>query len=72
MAAESPGASNVVVGQLVGRFMKKLEEVPDDDDWQESDGWIRKMVLVHPEKGSQSQVYEVRDGKMHKSDSPGP
>ena len=42
MAAESPGVSNVVVGQLVDRFMKMMEEVADNEDWQESDGWIGK------------------------------
>ena len=72
MAGESAGVSNVVLGQLVDRFMKKEEEDADDDYWQESDAWIGAMVLVHPKKGSQPHLYEVPDGKMLKSDSPGP
>lgn len=48
---------------LVDQFMKKVEEVADDEDWAESDGWLGMMVLTDP-KGDQRYVYAISAGKM--------
>lgn len=62
---------NTRVALLVDRFMAEVERVADDEDWAESDGWVGRMVLWSP-KGQQTYTYEIRDGKMNKSDSQGP
>jgi len=62
---------NPRIAQLVDRFMGEVERVADDGDWAESDGWVGCMVLGD-DKGKQTYVYEIRDGKMQATDSPGP
>lgn len=59
------------VSKLVNRFMAEVERVADDEDWRESDGWVGRMILWSPE-GQQTYIYEIRDGKMHESQSQGP
>jgi hypothetical protein len=51
--------------------MAEVEQVADDEDWRESDGWVGRMVLWDG-KGKQTYVYEIRDGKMRATDSTGP
>ena len=43
-----------MVAQLVDQFMAKVEEVAEDDDWRESDGWVGRMILKDPDKGKQA------------------
>jgi hypothetical protein len=66
---ESPRQS-LRVKLLVDQFMKKVDEVADDDDWAESDGWLGKMVLTDP-AGDQTYVYEISEGKMAAADQDG-
>ena len=61
-----------MVAQLVDRFMAKVEEVADDDDWRESDGWVGRMILKDPDKGDQPYVYAIKEGKMVRTNSQGP
>jgi hypothetical protein len=60
------------VHSLVQWFMAQVEQVADDQDWAESDGWVGKMVLTDSQAGDRQYVYEIRDGKMRASDSTGP
>ncbi len=61
------------IAMLVARFMAEVERVADAEDWKESDGWVGRILLQEGEgEGQQSYVYEIRDGKMHESDSEGP
>lgn len=59
------------VEKVIDHFMQQVEQVTDDEDWAESDGWVGRMILWS-KKGEQVHVYEIRDGKMRKSDSEGP
>lgn len=73
MASRGPETvnQNPKVAQLVATFMARVAEAADDEDWKESDGWVGEMVLWG-EKGKQTYVYEIKDGKMQLTDSPGP
>lgn len=62
---------NPKIARLVGQFMAQVEEVAENDDWVESDGWLGKMVLKDDE-GDQTYVYQIRDGKMQPTVSEGP
>ncbi len=59
---------NPTVALLVDRFMRRVEEVADDGDWAESDGWVGRMVL-RDKDGDQVYVYAVKDGEMRKTTS---
>jgi hypothetical protein len=60
------------VEKLVFRFMEEVEQVADHELWAESDGWVGKMVLTDSLRGDRVYVYEIKDGKMTPSNSPGP
>jgi hypothetical protein len=60
------------VEELVQWFLSQVDAAADDEDWAESDGWVGKMVLTASNEGPRVYVYEIRDGKMHPSNSPGP
>ena len=68
----------VKINAIVSRFMKRVAQVADDEDWAESDGWLGKMVIwmeddpdgtKHPDE---TYVYAIRDGKMQLTTSRGP
>ena len=50
------------IGKLVEFLMEKVAGVADDDDWQESDGWVGKWTIVGPT--NVTLVYEIRGGKF--------
>ncbi len=67
----------IKINLIVQQFMKRVEEVADDEDWAESDGWLGKMVITmeEDEEGKhedETYVYEIRDGKMQLTTSAGP
>jgi len=65
------GAHNSKIAALVDRFMKQVASGTDDEDWQEADGWVGKMVLTDT-KGAYVYTYAVKAGKMERSESRGP
>ena len=50
------------IAKLVEFLMEKVADVADDDDWQESDGWVGKWTIVGP--AGVSKVYGIRGGKF--------
>jgi len=60
------------VERVIDNFMTQVEQVTDDEDWAESDGWVGRMILWTDGKPDQVYVYEITDGKMRKSESEGP
>ncbi len=67
-----PDHRGVKINLIVQQFMKRVEEVADDSDWVESDGWLGKMVITMEEGSAETYVYEIRDGKMQLTESAGP
>lgn len=62
----------VSITYVVRKFMEQVEQVADDEDWAESDGWLGKMVITRPNEGDEAFVYEIKDGKMSLTVSGGP
>lgn len=58
------GESTKIV-RLVEFLMEKVADVADDDDWQESDGWVGKWTIVGP--AGVTKVYEIRGGKFYET-----
>lgn len=56
---------NSNIARLVDYLMKKVQEVADDDDWKESDGWVGKWTILG-DKGI-TRIYEIHDGKFYPS-----
>ena len=69
---DGPTTEVSFVEKLVHRFMAEVEQVADQDDWADADGWVGKMVLRDSDKGDRSYIYEIQNGKMLPSDSRGP
>jgi len=43
--------------------MRKVEEVADEEDWQESDGWVGKWTILGQQNFS--SIYEIRNGRFY-------
>ncbi|KKL75364.1 hypothetical protein LCGC14_2055600 [marine sediment metagenome] len=65
----------VDINAIVQRFMLKVAEVADEEDFSETDGWLGKMVISSSDGeagASETFVYEIREGKMRLTESAGP
>ena len=58
------------IAHLVERFVAVVNQLAGDD-WKNSEGSVGRLILCDDE-GKQTYVYEMRDGEMRASDSPGP
>ena len=59
------------VAEMVDEFMLQIEAGADDDDWEESDDWLGRLILRRRD-GDEEFVYHIQDGKMVRSNSEGP
>ena len=53
------------IGRLVSLLMEKVAEVADENDWEESDGWVGKWTIVGP--ANVILVYEIRGGQFYET-----
>ncbi len=59
------------VAALMDAFMLQVEAGTQDDDWEDTDDWIGRVILKRQE-GEQTFIYHVTDGKMVRTQSDGP
>lgn len=60
---------NSNIKKLVNYFMKKIQEVADEEDWAEADGWVGKWTIVkdinHPVSPDNTvMIYEIANGEF--------
>ena len=59
------------VAALMDAFMFQAEAGTKDDDWEDTDDWIDRVILKR-QQGDQTFIYHVTDGKMVRTQSDGP
>lgn len=59
------------IKRLIETFMKEVSDYADEEDWQESDGWVGKMVIKTTD-GDEEYIYRVSAGRMEPTTSNGP
>lgn len=62
---------NPKIALLMRQFMSRVQQVADQEDLQESDGWVGRILLKDP-KGEQAYVYRIDKGRMEETDAEGP